>query len=190
MISPPCVVCGAVVTGRRATQTTCGAEACKVANRQSAADERAQRVRARQAAARPGGGEFLAVEPGERLRALRELVKWADVHEEAEARKERALVNSAARRMREVVGVLGFDPLAYIPERAMQEAMAGDDALGRILSRRLEAMIRALPGTTNDLAVAAGIPARTVAQYVLPLYERGEITRTNDGRRTTWAVAE
>jgi hypothetical protein len=190
MISPPCVVCGAVVTGRRANQTTCGAEACKVANRQRAADERAQRVRARQAAARPGGGEFLAVEPAERLRALRELVKWADVHEEAEARKERALVNSAARRMREVVGVLGFDPLAYIPERAMQEAMAGDDALGRILSRRLEAMLRALPGTTNDLAVAAGIPARTVAQYVLPLYERGEITRTTDGRRTTWAVAE
>lgn len=189
MTDAPCVICGAAVTERRAHQTTCGAEACKAANRRRASDESARRRRERAETAR-GGGEFLAIERRERLNALRELVKWADVQEEAEVRRERALVHSAARRMREVVGVLGFDPLTYLPERSVAAAMQGDDGLAVILSRRLEAIIRALPGTTNDLADAAGIPARYVSQYVLPLYERGEITRTTEGRRTIWAVAE
>ena len=189
MTGAPCVICGETVTERRAHQTTCGAEECKAANRRRASDESARRRRERAETAR-GGGEFLAIERRERLNALRELVKWADVQEEAEVRRERALVHSAARRMREVVGVLGFDPLTYVPERSVADAMEGDDGLAVILSRRLEAILRALPGTSNDLADAAGIPARYVSQYVLPLYERGEITRTTEGRRTMWAVAE
>jgi hypothetical protein len=188
--SAPCPICGAEVIVRRVNQTTCGSEACKAANRKRADDEQARRRRERADLVRRGGGEFLAIERRERLAALRELVKWADVQEQAEARRERALVNSAARRMREVVSVLGFDPLTYLPERSVADAMEGDDGLAVILSRRLEAIIRALPGTTNDLADAAGIPARYVSQYVLPLYERGEITRTTAGRRTWWAVAE
>lgn len=191
MTNPPCVVCGAAVVNPRANQTTCGSSFCTAENRRLAAarrsEERHKREKERAAVT---GGAFVAVERAERLNVLRELVRWEDVQAEAIARRERGLANEAKRRARELVSVLGFDPLTYIPDRATFRAMEEQDGLGRLVSRRLGLMLRALPATTNELAEVSGVHARNVGAYLLPLLERGEITRTVVGTRTTWAVPE
>jgi hypothetical protein len=82
--------------------------------------------------------------------------------------------------MREVVSLLGFDPLDYSPER---------DITSLVINARAQAMMRALPGTTSDLARAAGVRPNFVRAYLLPYVNRGEIVARKTKKTTYWEMA-
>lgn len=115
----------------------------------------------------------------ERLRVLSELVRWA--HAEAKARElgEHELAVKASMRMREAVSILGFDPIEYD---------AGRDWSAQVVSKRIRKMLDAMPGTSTELAKAAGINPRDVWKYLTPLANRGEINATKVGHATHWEV--
>jgi len=115
----------------------------------------------------------------ERLNVLSELVRWAQTESKARAAGEHQLALQASMRMREAVGLLGFDPLEYEP---------GRDACEQIINRRERAMLRAMPCTTSDLAKAAGINPRHVSAYLHRYISRGEVTGTKRHRTTYWEV--
>lgn len=124
---------------------------------------------------------MIAAPRDERLHALEELCKWARVHDEATERRERAVATAAKKRMADVVSVLGFDPLEYD---------AGRDAASVIISRRSQQMLAALPGTTAEIARAAGVGSQHVSAYLWAYVMRGEITCTKQGQTMVWAVVE
>lgn len=110
---------------------------------------------------------MIAVTRSERLHTLGELVRWANVECEATERGEHGVAKEAGRKMREVVQCLGFDPLDYEPER---------DAVGQIVSARVGKMLNAMPGTSRELAEAAGLQRPDdVRAYLAAYVERGEV---------------
>lgn len=123
---------------------------------------------------------MLATDRHERLTALTELTRLAHVEAQAAERGEHEVARLIAEKMRDVVSVLGFDPLAYRPER---------DAPGLIINKRTLAMLRAMPGSTAALAQAAGVPTNHVRAYLLAYVERGEVVTRREGKSTRWEVA-
>lgn len=166
--------------GRHGLAITCGSEACAVEARR-----RRERSRSRYVTR----GQFVAVDRYERLNALAELVRWEQTAAEAEARGERAVERAARKQARDVVDVLGFDPLAYVPDRSMSEAAKEDSALGRTIAKRTQKMLRRVPGTTSDLAEAAGIAPANVRAYLRAYLENGEIVNRVEHRVTWWEEA-
>lgn len=125
---------------------------------------------------------MIAGEREERLNVLAELVKWARIEREARERREHSVAREASRRMREVIGLLGFDPLEY---------QVGRDAASLLITRRCRRMLDAMPASTTDLAKAAGVPSRDVHAYLSGMVAKGDVVVHRKGRRTTWwEVAE
>ena len=176
-----CEVCGKPTPRRNSFGVLCGSDECRIEAR-----KRSEKRRSRHA----DRGKFLALDRYERLHALRELVRWSDAADEAEARSERAVAKAARAKVREVVEVLGFDPLAYVPDRSMSEAATEESALGRVIAKRTQAMLRRVPGTTSDLAEAAGIAPSSVRSYLRAYLENGEIVMRVDHRVTWWEEPE
>lgn len=124
---------------------------------------------------------MIAAPRDERLHALGELVRWANVEAEATERRERHVAREARKRIDEIVNVLGFDPLEYD---------AGRDAVSVIISKRSRQMLAALPGTTAHVAKAAGVGSQHVSSYLWAYVLRGEITCEKKGQTMWWAVVE
>lgn len=180
-----CVICGEAIAPRKGTEVTCGSQFCREQNRREGARRREQRrVRSYRQS-----GHFVAVERAERVRVLKELVRWSEVVEEAEARSEPAAERAARKRVEELVELLGFDPLTYLPDRTVEAASREENALGAIVSRRQQAILRAIPGTTSELAEAANIRSQDVRPYMKAFLDRGVVTCRMDGRVTHWEVA-
>lgn len=119
---------------------------------------------------------MIAVTRSERLHTLQELIRWAAVEAEARQRHEHAVAREAERKMREVVQCLGFDPLDYEPSR---------DAVQQIVSARVRKMLNAMPGTSRELADAAGLHrAEDVRAYLAAYVERGEVIAERRDRTT------
>lgn len=119
---------------------------------------------------------MIAVTRQERLHTLDELLRWAKVEAEAAERGEHQVAKQAGRKMREVVQCLGFDPLDYEPAR---------DAVGQIVSARVSKMLNAMPGTSRELADAAGLHrADDVRAYLAAYVERGEVIAERRARTT------
>lgn len=172
-----CSVCGSALEGRHGLATTCGSAECAAEarrNRESARSRNSHR------------GQFLAVDRYERLHALGELVRWEEAAAEADARGEAAVKRAARKRAREIVEVLGFDPLAYVPDRSFENASQENSALGRTIAKRTQAMLRRVPGTTSELAEAAGIAPANVRAYLRSYLESGYIVNRTEGRVTWW----
>lgn len=110
---------------------------------------------------------MIAVESYERLHTLRELVGLVEVEFAARERGDHAVATDAARRARQVVSVLGFDPIRYDP---------GRDDPARIIGARTLLLLQAMPGTSAQLSKAAGIRSNSVRQYLLPYLYAGEVT--------------
>lgn len=180
-----CVICGEAMPPRQGTEVTCGSQFCREQNRREGARRREQnRVRSfRQS------GHFVAIERAERVRVLKELIRWSEVVEEAEARSEPTTERAARKRVEELVELLGFDPLVYLPDRSVAEAAREENALGAIVSRRQRAILRAIPGTTSELAEAANIRSQDVRPYLKSYLDRGVVTCRMEGRVTHWEVA-
>ena len=176
-----CEVCSAVLVDLPVHAKTCATDACRA--------ELARRHEARRSRY-VDRGKFLAIDRGERLHALRELVRWSDAADEADARSERAVAKGAREKVREIVEVLGFDPLAYVPDRSMSDAATEENALGRVIARRTQAMLRRVPGTTSDLAEAAGIAPSSVRSYLRAYLENGELVNRAEQRVTWWEEPE
>lgn len=117
----------------------------------------------------------------ERLNVLAELVKWAQVEAEAKARREHKLAREASERMREVVALLGFDPLEYD---------CGRDAASLLLSKRSREILKLMPGTTREIAQAAGIAPQDIHAYLRQFITRGEVRSTKQGTVTYWEVVK
>lgn len=176
-----CEVCSAVLVDLPANAKTCGSDACRREHARKLETNRSRYAMR---------GQFLAVDRYERLNALRELVRWSDAADEAEARGERAIAKGARKKVAEVVEVLGFDPLAYVPDRSVSDAASEENALGRVISRRTQAMLRRVPGTTSDLAEAAGVSPSNVRAYLRPYLENGELVNRAERRVTWWEEPE
>lgn len=112
---------------------------------------------------------------------LCELVKWAQIERDARDRREHSVAREAGRRMREVVQVLGFDPLEY---------EIGRDAAGMILNRRSREIMRHIPGSSAEIAKATGLLQKDLHAYLRPFITRGEIRCVRDGRGYQWEVVE
>jgi len=121
----------------------------------------------------------IAVERAERLHTLYQLVQLAQVENEARERGEHGLARQTAKRMREVVRVLGFDPLDYEPGR--------DNAAALIRSRTLR-MIAAMPAFTADVARAGGIASKDVRQYMLAHILAGDVACERRDGGMWWEV--
>jgi hypothetical protein len=115
----------------------------------------------------------------ERLNVLAELVKWAERERLAADAGDHALADLARARMKEAVALLGFDPIEYD---------AGRDWAAVVVSRRIKKMLDAMPGTTTELACAAGVASRQVHTYLSPLLNRGEIRCTKRRTNSYWEV--
>lgn len=124
---------------------------------------------------------MIAVERDERLHTLYELVTLAQVENAARQRGDHAAARDAGRRMREVVRVLGFDPVRYEP---------GRDAVERLINRRTLRMLQAMPGTTAQIAKAAGVPSNSVRQYLLAYINAGDVRCARRERGMWWEVVE
>jgi hypothetical protein len=83
----------------------------------------------------------------ERLNVLAELVRLGTVERAAQDRGDHTGAAAANERMREVVSLLGFDPLEYEP---------GRDAAALVINRRVRRMLDAMPATTTELGKVAG----------------------------------
>lgn len=180
-----CVICGEAMPPRQGTEVTCGSQFCREQNRREGARRR-ERNRVRSFTQ---SGRFVAVERSERVRVLKELIRWSEVAEEAAARHEPKAERAAIERVEELVDLLGFDPLVYLPDRSVEEIVQEKNALGAIVSRRQEAILRAIPGTTSELADAANIRAQDVRPYLKAYLDRGVITCRTEGRVTHWEVS-
>jgi hypothetical protein len=176
-----CSICGCELVDRHHLAMTCGSPDCD-----AQVHRNAEKSRARNA----DRGKFLAIDRRERLHALGELVRWEKAAAEADARSERAIAKAARKRAREIVDVLGFDPLAYVPDRSVSDAASEDNALGRIIAKRTQVMLRCIPATTSDLAAAANLSASSVRAYLRPYLESGAIVTRLHGRVTWWQEAE
>ena len=115
----------------------------------------------------------------ERLNVLTELVKWAHVEAEAKARREHKVAREASKRMRELVQLLGFDPLEYD---------CGRDAAALLLSKRSREILSHMPGTTRDIAKATGIEPHNLHAYLRQFITRGEVRSVKQGTVTYWEV--
>jgi hypothetical protein len=123
----------------------------------------------------------IAVERDERLHTLYELVTLAQVENSARQRGDHTAAREAGKRMREVVAVLGFDPLRYEP---------GRDNAERLISRRTLRLLRRMPGTTAELAKAAGIQSNSVRAYLLWHLNAGDVRCSRTGKGVWWELAE
>lgn len=124
---------------------------------------------------------MIAVESQERLHTLHELVSLAKVESQARERGDWAAAREAGKRMREVVSVLGFDPIRYEPGRDYPE---------RLIAARTLRMLRRMPGTTAELAKAAGIQSNAVRQYLLAYILAGEVICKRKSGGMWWEVRE
>ena len=122
---------------------------------------------------------MIAGDREERLNVLTELVKWAKVEQEAKDRHQHKVAREAERRMRELIGLLGFDPIEYECER---------DAAALILSKRTREIIRHLPGSSDEVAQAAGVAPRDLHAYLRTYINRGEVACIKQGTVTYWQV--
>lgn len=182
MTDRTCVICGKPNDHMKAGQVTCGDDYCIRRNKLEAGKRReALRVRHYRS-----GGEMRAIDRGERVRVLKELIRWSEVVEEAEARSEPAAARAAKKRVAECVDLLGFDPCVYVPDRSIEDAGKADDALGVIIGRRQQALLRAIPGTTSELAEAANVRSSDVRGYLKSYLDRGDVACRIEGRVTYW----
>jgi hypothetical protein len=180
-ITRACVICGADNSHRKSHERTCGSPTCIEENRRNS-------KRAAEARRTRNTEGFVATDRYERCRALGELVRWTELEHEAEARGVEVIARKAREKAAELIQILGFDPLIHVPDRSVQTAGERNDALGRIISARAQAMLARIPGTTSDLADAAGIRASSVRSYLLTYLERGEIVCRTEGRVTFWEL--
>jgi len=121
----------------------------------------------------------IAVERDERLHTLGQLVRLAELERQARERGEHADAKRHGKQMREVVSLLGFDPIRYQPGRDMAE---------RLISARTLKMLRAMPNTTALVAKAAGVPSNSVRQYMLAMLLAGEVRCTRRPGGMWWEV--
>jgi hypothetical protein len=121
----------------------------------------------------------IAVERDERLHTLGQLVRLAELERNCRERGDHSDARAHGRRMREVVRVLGFDPIRYEPGRDMAE---------RLIRARTLKMLRAMPGTTRDVSKAAGVPGNAVRQYMLAMLLAGEVRCTRRPGGMWWEV--
>jgi hypothetical protein len=121
----------------------------------------------------------IAVSYTERINAIGELVKWASIESQARDRQEHSVASAAGKRMREVVKILGFDPLTYEP---------GRDGAELLIRGRALRMLRAMPGPTADVAKAAGVPSSYVRQYLMAYVMSGEVRCERRGTAMWWEV--
>ena len=184
MTDRTCAICATPIPHVQASAMTCGSDFCRQQYRSEVSRKReATRVRGHK---RPG--EFRAVERRERVNVLKELVRWSEVAEEAEARRERSTKRAAEKRVAELVQLLGFDPLLYLPDRSIETAAAGDDALAKVVTRRQQALLRAIPGRTAQLAESAGINPQDVRPYLRKFVESGDVVIRTEGKATIWEL--
>ena len=122
---------------------------------------------------------MIAGDREERINVLAELVKWARVEREARERRAHAVAAEASERMSEVVGLLGFDPLEYD---------CGRDAAAVLLTKRSREILNHLPGTSREVARAAGIAPQDIHAYLRQFITRGEVACTKQGTVTYWEV--
>jgi hypothetical protein len=115
----------------------------------------------------------------ERLNVLAELVRLGAFEREATDRGDHKAVSEAKTRMREVVSLLGFDPLEYEP---------GRDAAAKVINRRVQRMLDAMPATTSQLAKAAGVTTRDVPAYLCALINHGDVVCERVKNSTHWKV--
>lgn len=120
---------------------------------------------------------MIAVERDERLHTLGQLVRLAELERTARERGDHADARAHGRRMREVVSVLGFDPIRYEP---------GRDNAARIIGGRTVRLLAAMPGTTGDVAKAAGVHGNAVRQYMLAMLLAGEVRCTRRPTGGMW----
>ena len=124
---------------------------------------------------------MIAVERDERLHTLGQLVRLAELEREARDRGDHPEAKRHGKHMREVVTLLGFDPIRYEPGRDMAE---------RLIRGRTLKMLRAMPGTTRDVATAAGVPGNAVRQYMLAMLLAGEVRCTRRPGGMWWEVVK
>lgn len=122
---------------------------------------------------------MIAGDREERLNVLRELVKWARIEHEAAERHEHSVAREARKRMRELVSLLGFDPLEYD---------CGRDGAALLLSRRSREILKHLPGSSREIAKATGVPPQNLHAYLREYITRGEVACSKQGTVTYWEV--
>jgi len=122
---------------------------------------------------------LIATAVAERRATLRELVRLADLAAFCGEVGDVDGEADAQRRLAEVVAVLGFDPIVYQP---------GRDYAARFVASTSRTLIRAMPGTTREIAAAAGCPPRDVRAHLLGHLDRGEVRFSKGPGFTLWEV--
>lgn len=122
---------------------------------------------------------MIAVTAVERLATLREIVRLGTRAEYCAAVGMEVELAEATALLGEVVEVMGFDPIAYQP---------GRDNFAKIVTERSHAMLKAMPGTTAEIAAASGCRSRDVPAYMLAFVRNGEVRRSKAQNTTYWEL--
>lgn len=177
-----CPICGEPCASAKAA--TCGSHGCLYEHRKRITRRRNARLGKGQTTGAP-----VIVDRSERVHALGELARWSRLEIEAAAAGQHDLARAADGKAAEIVALLGFDPRAYVPDRSVEVRANGDDTLARLISKRTQLLLGAIPGTTAELAAAAGVNSASVRSYLLGYLDRGEIVCTVERNVTRWEVA-
>ncbi len=177
-----CPICGDACDDARAA--TCGSQACLYEHRKRLRRRHESRIGKGQTSAAP-----VIVDRAERVHALGELARWSRVELEAAAAGMHDLAKAADHKASEIVALLGFDPRVHVPDRSVEVRATGDDTLARLISKRTQLLLGAIPGTTAELAAAAGVQAGSVRSYLLGYLERGEVVCIVEKNLARWELA-